>query len=67
MPKIKINPEFNFDKYGIGLGIVVNRENESKKFIRDNKEIRYLFAIMFLWFTIGLVIEIEYGNNNRRY
>lgn len=32
------------------------RENESKKYIRDGKTINYTFGIIFLWFTLAIII-----------
>lgn len=55
---MKIKPQFNFDKYDFGLGIVFRRENESKKYIRKYKTINYIFGIVFLWFSFGFEIEI---------
>ena len=39
---MKIKPQFSFDKYDFGLGIVFRRENESKKYIREYKTINYI-------------------------
>lgn len=55
---MKIKPQFNFNKYDFGLGIVFRRENESKKYIREYKTINYIFGIVFLWFSFGFEIEI---------
>ena len=53
-----IKPHFEFNKYDFGFGIVLRRENESKKYIRKHKCINYIFGIVFLWFSFGLEIEI---------
>mgnify|MGYP000258755786 FL=1 len=55
---MKIKPQFSFNKYDFGLGIVFRRENESKKYIREYKTINYIFGIVFLWFSFGFEIEI---------
>ena len=58
---MKITPHAEFNKYDFGLGIVFRIENTSKKFIRNHKTINYLFGIIFLWFSIGIEIEIRRG------
>lgn len=57
--KIKITPEFKFDKHDIGFVMGLIRSNESAKFIRDCKSINYFIGIVFLWFTIGLDIDLR--------
>ena len=55
---MKIIPKFEFNKYDFGFGIVFRRENESKKYYREYKSIDYIFGIMFLWFSLGIEVEI---------
>lgn len=47
------------DKYGFGLGFILNRTNESKKYIREKKTIVYTFGIVLFVFSIGFEITIE--------
>lgn len=53
---LKIKPKFEIEKYDIGIGFLLHRENESKKYIRDGKTINYTFGIIFLWFTLAIII-----------
>ena len=53
-----IKPQFEFNKYDFGLGIVLRRENESKKYIRKHRTINYIFGIILLWFSFGVEVEI---------
>lgn len=62
---MKIIPIFEFNKYDFGLGIVLKRENESKKYIRKHRYINYIFGIIFLWFSFGVEIEIIGGKDER--
>lgn len=55
---MKIRPLFKFNKYEIGLGVGLVRTNESKLFIRKKKSINYNFAIILLWFYLGLEIDL---------
>jgi len=59
---MKIIPQFHFDKYDLGFGILLKRTNESKKYIRECKTINYLFGIVFLWFSFGIEIELKFKN-----
>lgn len=63
---MKIIPRFEFNKYDFGFGIVLRRENESKKYIRKYKIINYIFGIIFLWFSFGIEVEIIGGNKNEK-
>lgn len=56
---LKIKPRFNFNKYDVGIGFMMYRENESKKYIRDKIIINYVFGIVFLWFSMGIIIEFS--------
>lgn len=56
---LKIKPKFEFNRYDFGLGIILHRENESKKYIRDNKIINYVFGIALLWFTFAIIIKFS--------
>lgn len=53
-----IKPQFEFNKYDFGLGIVLRRENESKKYIRKHRTINYIFGIILLWFSFGVEVKI---------
>ena len=55
-----IIPHFEFNKYDFGFGIVLRRENVSKKYIRKNKTISYVFGCIFLWFAFGFEIEMRF-------
>lgn len=55
---MKIKPQYSFNKYDFGFGLVLRRENESKKYIRKYKTINYIFGVLFLWFSFGFEIEI---------
>lgn len=62
-----ITPHFEFNKYDFGFGIVLRRENVSKKYIRKDKTINYIFGCIFLWFAFGFEIEMRFkydGYNN---
>lgn len=59
LKEMTIVPKFEFNKYDLCFGIVFRRENESKKYIREHKKINYIFGIMFLWFCIGIEINVE--------
>lgn len=61
--KIKINPQFNFNKYDFGFAVILLRENESKKYSRKHKVINYIFGIVFLWFSFGFEIELRCEND----
>lgn len=61
---LKIKPRCDFNKYDLGIGFMIHRENESKKYIRDCKIINYVFGIVFLWFSMGIIIE--FGRKGRR-
>lgn len=63
---MKIIPRFEFNKYDFGFGIVLRRENESKKYIRKYKTINYIFGFIFLWFSFGIEVEIIGGNKNEK-
>ena len=54
----KIIPKFDFNKYDFGLGFILHRENESKKYIRDKVYINYVVGILFLWFSFGFEIRL---------
>lgn len=54
---LKIKPRFDFNKYDLGFGFMIHRENESKKYIRDKIIINYVFGIVLLWFSMGIIIE----------
>ena len=58
---MKRRPRFEFNKYDCGFGIVLRRENESKKYIRKHKCINYIFGIVFLWLSFWIEIEIIGG------
>ena len=58
---MKIIPRFEFNKYNFGFGIVLRRENESKKYIRKYKCINYIFGVVFLWLSFWIEIEIIGG------
>ena len=55
---MKIKPQYSFNKYDFGCGLVLRRENESKKYIRKYKTINYIFGVLFLWFSFGFEVEI---------
>ena len=55
---MKIIPRFECNKHDFGFGIVLRRENESKKYIRKYRCINYIFGIIFLWFSFGFEVEI---------
>lgn len=61
--KIKINPQFNFNKYDFGFAFILSRENESKKYTRKHKVTNYIFGIAFLWFSFGIEIELRWEND----
>ena len=54
---LKIKPRFDFNKYDFGVGFMFHRENESKKYIRNCKVINYVFGIVLLWFSFGIILE----------
>lgn len=54
---IKIKPKFDFEKYNFGVGFILNREYESKKYIRHCKVVNYIFGFYLLWFSFGILIE----------
>lgn len=54
---MKIIPHFEYNKYNFGFGIVIKRKNESKKYFWKTRTIKYLFGIIFLWFSLGIEIE----------
>lgn len=60
---MKITPRLEFNKYQLGVAIGFVRTNESKMFIRKYKTISYFIGIVFLWFMVGVEIELEGGNN----
>lgn len=60
---MKIIPRFEFNKYNFGFGIVLRRENESKKYIRKHKCINYIFGIVFLWLSFWIEIKIIGGKD----
>ena len=62
---MKIIPRFEFNKYDFGFGIVLRRENESKKYIRKHKCINYIFGIVFLWLSFWIEIEIIGGKDDK--
>lgn len=62
---MKIEPHFEFNKYDFGFGIVFRRENTSKIYIRKHRCINYIFGIIFLWFSVGIEIEIIGGKDER--
>lgn len=62
---MKIIPRFEFNKYDFGFGIVLRRENESKKYIRKHRCINYIFGIIFLWFSFGFEVEIIGGKDEK--
>lgn len=63
---MKIIPRFEFNKYDFGFGIVLRRENESKKYIRKHKCINYIFGIVFLWLSFWIEIEIIGGKDVKK-
>ena len=58
---MKIIQRFEFNQHDYGFGIVLRRENESKKYIRKHKCINYIFGIVFLWISFWIEIEIIGG------
>ena len=56
---LKIKPLFDFNKYDIGLGFMIHRENESKKYIRNRRIINYVFGIVILWISFGFILEVK--------
>lgn len=54
---LKINPRFDFNKYDFGIGFMLHIENESGKYIRNCKVINYVFGIVLLWFSFGIILE----------
>ncbi len=55
---MEIIPHFEYNKYNFGFGIVIKRKNESKKYFWKTRTIKYLFGIIFLWFSLGIEIEL---------
>lgn len=55
-----IIPQFEFNKYNFGFGIVLRRENTSKKYNIKYKTISYVFGCIFLWFAFGFEIEMRF-------
>lgn len=66
MLKMKMIPRFEFDKNDFGFGILFQRENESKKYIREHKCINYIFGFVFLWFTVWLEVKLIGGNKDEK-
>ena len=63
---MKIIPQFDYHKHDFGFGMICMRENESKKYIREGKVIKYVFGIVFLWFGFGIEIELRRKNDSKR-
>lgn len=55
---VKVIPKFDFSKYDLGIGFILHRENESKKYIRDKVYINYVIGIVLLWFSFGFEIRM---------
>ena len=61
---MKFKPVFEFNKEDITFGVALQRENESKKYIRECRTIVYRFGIFLLFFAIGFEITLKGGVDN---